>query len=158
VLTCLDVAAWIEPGEDEGIKLREGVGECLGLLAGNFNFRGFSINNDVPDVDFEVSREALRNLLSACLITLTDASVAPAAVLVSAEVSAGVAVLTVRCDPGENSAEATPPFAVAYREIDWSDVQALAVAESVELFRTADQIVMRIPRAIATSPLQIVPV
>jgi C4-dicarboxylate-specific signal transduction histidine kinase len=157
VMTCLDVAAWIEPGEDEGIRLRDGVEECVALLAGNFNFRGFSIGNEVPDIDFEVSREALRNLLSACLITLTDASPAPAEVLVTAEVSAGFAVVTVRCQPSETDPE-NVPFAVAYREIDWSDVQALAVAESVELFRTADQIVMRIPRSVATTPLQIVPV
>lgn len=157
VMTCLDVAAWIEPGEDEGIRLREGVEECVGLLAGNFNFRGFSISNDVPDVDFEVSREALRNLLSACLITLTDAAATPAEVLVKAEVAAGFAVLTVRCETRESGPDAMA-FAVTYRQLDWSDVQALAAAESVELFRTPDQIVMRIPRAIASTPLQIVPV
>lgn len=157
VMTCLDVAAWIEPGEDEGIRLREGVDECVALLAGNFNFRGFGITNDVPNVDFEVSREALRNLLSASLITLTDAASAPADVLVKAEVSAGFAVVTVRVDASESDAEAMP-FAVSYRQLDWADVQALAVAESVELFRTSDQIVMRIPRAVASTPLQIVPV
>ena len=157
VMTCLDVAAWIEPGEDEGIRLREGVDECVALLAGNFNFRGFSISNDVPDVDFDVSREALRNLLSASLITLTDSSAAPVEVLVKAEVSGGFAVLTVRCEARESDPDALP-FAVTYRQLDWSDVQALAVAESVELFRTSDQIVMRIPRAVATTPLQIVPV
>lgn len=157
VMTCLDVAAWIEPGEDEGIRLREGVDECVGLLAGNFNFRGFGISNEVPDVDFEVSREALRNLLSGCLITLTDAAPSQADVLVKAEVSAGFAVVTVRCDAKESDLEAMP-FAVSYRPLDWADVQALAVAESVELFRTADQIVMRIPRAVASTPLQIVPV
>ena len=157
VMTCLDVAAWIEPGEDEGIRLREGVEECVALLAGNFNFRGFSIGNEVPDIDFQVSREALRNLLSAALITLTDSASTPAEVLVKAEVSAGFAVLTVRCEARESDPEALP-FAVIYRQLDWSDVQALAVAESVELFRTAEQIVMRIPRAVATTPLQIVPV
>ena len=157
VMTCLDVAAWIEPGEDEGIRLREGVDECVALLAGNFNFRGFSISNDVPDVDFDVSREALRNLLSASLITLTDSSAAPVEVLVKAEVSGGFAVLTVRCEARESDPDALP-FAVTYRQLDWSDVQALAVAESVELFRTSDQIVIRIPRAVATTPLQIVPV
>ena len=72
VMTCLNVAAWIEPGEDEGIRLRDGVQECVALLAGNSNFRGFSLSNAVAAVDFEVSREALRNLLSAALITLTD--------------------------------------------------------------------------------------
>lgn len=157
VLTCLDVAAWIEPGEDEGIRLRAGVDECVALLAGNFNFRGFSILNEVPDVDFEVSREALRNLLSASLITLTDACATPAEVSLKAEVSGGFAVLTVRCEARQSDPD-TAPFAVGYRQLDWTDVQALAVAESVELFRTADQIVMRIARAVPTRPLQIVPV
>lgn len=157
VMTCLDVAAWIEPGEEEGIRLCDGVEECVGLLAGNFNFRGFSISNEVPEVEFEVSREALRNLLSASLITLTDTATAPADVLIKAEVSAGFAIITVRCDAGDSEPDAIP-FAVTYRQLDWSDVQALAVAESVELFRTAEQIVMRMPRAVATTPLQIVPV
>lgn len=155
VMTCLDVAAWIEPGEEEGIRLREGVEECVGLLAGNFNFRGFSISQEVPDVEFEVSRESLRNLLSAALITLTDAATAPAEVLIKTEVSAGFAVLTIRCEARESDPDAIP-FTVTYRQLEWADVQALAVAEAVELFRTADQVVMRIPRAVATTPLQIV--
>ncbi len=157
VMTCLDVAAWIEPGEDEGIRLCEGVEECVGLLAGNFNFRGFSITNEVPSGEFEVSREALRNLLSASLITLTDAATPPADVLVTAELSGGFAVLTIRLQARESDPELTP-FAVSYRQLDWPDVQALAVAESVELFRTNDQIVMRMPRSVASTPLQIVPV
>lgn len=157
VMTCLDVAAWMEPGEEEGILLRDGVDECLALLAGNFNFRGFSITNEVPGVEFQVSREALRNLLSAALMTLTDASEAPAEVIVNADISAGFAVLTIRCEARAHDPEAVP-FSVSYRELDWSDVQALAVAESVELFRTTDQIVMRIPRSVASTPLQIIPV
>ena len=155
VMTCLEVAAWIEPGEEEGIRLREGVEECVGLLAGNFNFRGFSISQEVPDLEFEVSRESLRNLLSAALITLTDAATAPAEVLIKTEVSAGFAVLTIRCEARESDPDAIP-FTVTYRQLEWADVQALAVAEAVELFRTADQVVMRIPRAVATTPLQIV--
>jgi C4-dicarboxylate-specific signal transduction histidine kinase len=157
VMTCLDVAAWIEPGEDEGIRLRDGVEECVALLAGNFNFRGFTLSNDVADVDFEVSREALRNLLSAALITLTDTATGSCDVQVKAELSGGFALLTVRCEsrPADASLGA---FALSYRPIDWTDVQALAVAESVETFRTSDQIVMRMPRAVATTPLQIVPV
>jgi C4-dicarboxylate-specific signal transduction histidine kinase len=157
VMTCLDVAAWIEPGEDEGIRLRQGVDECVALLAGNFNFRGFSIRNEVPEVEFEVCRESLRNLLSASLITLTDAASTPAEVTIKAEVSSGFAVLTARCDTRESDPEAAP-FEVTYRQLDWADVQALALAESVELFRTTDQIVMRMPKAVATTPLQIVPV
>jgi hypothetical protein len=44
-----------------------------------------------------------------------------------------------------------------YRALEWADVQALALAESIELFRTQDQIVMRVPRMVATTPLQIAP-
>lgn len=157
VMTCLNVTAWIDPGEDEGIRLRDGVEECVALLAGNFNFRGFSLSNGVADVDFEVSREALRNLLSAALITLTDTPTGCYDVQVTAEVSAGFALLTVRCDLRPAEADAIA-FAINYRQIDWADLQALAVAESVELFHTSDQIVMRMPRAVATTPLQIVPV
>jgi len=36
-------------------------------------------------------------------------------------------------------------------------VQALAIAEGIELFRTQEQIVMRVPRMVATTPLQIAP-
>jgi hypothetical protein len=45
-----------------------------------------------------------------------------------------------------------------YRAIDWNDVQALALAEGIELLRTQEQIVMRVPRMVATTPLQIAPV
>lgn len=157
VMTCLDVAAWIEPGEQEVIRLREGIEECVALLAGNLNFRGFTVANEAGPAEFEVSREALRNLLSAALITLTDAAQAPAHVLVTAEVSAGSVVITVRCEAGAKDDEASP-LEVSYRPLDWADVQALAAAESVELFRTADQIVMTMSRAIANTALQIVPV
>lgn len=157
VMTCLNVAAWIQPGEQEGIALLEGVQECIALVAGNFNFRGFTIANEVQAVEFEVSRDALRNLLCAALMTLTDAATAPAHVLVKAEVSAGSAVITVRCETAEADTHA-PSMEASDRTLEWADVQALAVAESVELFRTTDQIVMRMARAVANTALQIVPV
>lgn len=156
VSTCLKVTEWIEPAEDEGVWLREGVQECVTLLQSSFNFRGFSISNDVPEAEFEVSRVALRNLLVASLIALTDAAPGPCDVLIAAEIVSGFAVLTVRCAPRDEDGEGLPSD-VGYRQLEWSDVQALAVAESVELFRTSEQIVIRMPRLIATSPLQIVP-
>src|SRR5438067_3088764 len=56
VASCLKVAAWLEPGEDEGIKLSDGVAECLHLLASNFNFRGFLVESDCPETALQVSR------------------------------------------------------------------------------------------------------
>lgn len=156
VTTCLKVVAWIEPVEDEGIQLHGGVNDCVALLQSNLNFRGFAIRNQVPETEFEVSRVALRNLLAASLITLTDAAKGPRDVVLDAETSAGYAVLSLRCEPPQHDGEALP-FGVAYRELDWADVQALALAESVELVRSDDRIVMRLPRLIATTPLKIAP-
>ncbi|MCM2251461.1 MAG: hypothetical protein NDJ19_03775 [Ramlibacter sp.] len=157
VMDCLKVAAWIEPGEDEGVRLSEGIEDCLALLATNFNFRGFSIVKEVPDTDFEVWRVSLRNLLMASLIALTDAAAHPCEVRVKAEVVGGFAEISVRLAPRQEPSEAVP-FGPSYRHLEWSDVQALATAESVELVRGHEQIVMRMPRAMPTAPLGIVPV
>jgi C4-dicarboxylate-specific signal transduction histidine kinase len=157
VASCLKVAAWIEPGEEQGVRLGDGVDECLALLAGNFNFRGFTVVREVSDPDFQVWRIALRNLLVASLITQTDAASGACDVRVKAEVRNGVAEITVRVTPREDAPDALV-FEPSYRHLDWSDVQALAAAESVELVRTADQIVLRMQRAVATAPLQIAPV
>ena len=157
VANCLRVAAWLEPGEDEGVPLAEGVEDCLSLLASNFNFRGFAVTKELSDSPFQVSRVVLRNLLIASLITLTDAAAGPCEVHIKAQVVAGFAEITVRISPRQDEFEGLP-YEPSYRQLEWSDVQALALAESVELTRGHDQIVMRMPRAIATAPLQIAPV
>jgi hypothetical protein len=156
VANSLHVAAWIEPGEDEGIKLCDGVAECLQLLASNFNFRGFLVDVDCPETGFQVSRVGLRNLLIASLITLTDAAGGPCRVEVRAEVAGNHALVTVRIGPREDDYEGLP-YELTYRQLDWSDVQALALADGVELERGADHISLRIPRQVATAPLQIAP-
>jgi len=157
VANCLKVASWLEPGEDEGVRLAEGVDDCLSLLASNFNFRGFVVSKEVPESAFQVSRVVLRHLLVASLITLTDAAPGPSEVHVKAEVISGMAEISVRITPRQDQFEGLP-FEANYRELEWQDVQALALAESVELVRGNDHIVMRMPRAIANAPLQIAPV
>jgi hypothetical protein len=156
VANCLKVAAWLEPGEDEGIKLRDGVAECLQLLASNFNFRGFLVNTECPDTSFQVSRVVLRNLLIASLITLTDAAGGPCRVDVLGEVEGATALVTVRISPREDEFDGLP-YEPTYRQLEWADVQALALAEGVELDRGDDHISLRMPRQIATAPLQIAP-
>ncbi len=156
VAGCLKVATWIEPGEDESVRVAEGVDECLALVSGNFNFRGFVVQREVSDNPFQVSRVVLRNLLVASLITLTDAAAGPCEVRVSAEISSGMAEIMVRISPRQDEFEGLP-FEPTYRQLEWSDVQALALAESVELVRGQDHILMRIPRAVPMAPLQIAP-
>jgi len=156
VANCLKVAAWLVPGEDEGIKLGDGVDECVALLASNFNFRGFTVNAQCTDASFQVSRVVLRNLLIASLITLTDAAAGPSHVEVKAEVDGTTAQVSVRVTPREDEFDGLP-YEASYRQLDWADVQALAVAEGVDLVRGDDHISLRLPRHLATAPLQIAP-
>ena len=156
VANCLKVAAWIEPGEDESVKLCDGIAECVGLLASNFNFRGFLVETECADTNLQVSRVVLRNLLIASLITLTDASGGPCRVEVIGEADGPTGQVTVRTRPREDDYEGLP-YEPGYRHLDWSDVQALALAEGVDLVRGDDFIQLRMPRHLATAPLQIAP-
>jgi len=156
VASCLKVAAWIEPGEDESIKLCDGVAECLHLLASNFNFRGFLVESECPDTSFQVSRVVLRNLLIASLITLTDAAGGPCRVAVHVDVEGAAALINVRISPREDDYEGLP-YEPTYRQLEWTDVQALAQAEGIELERGSDHISLRMPRQVPTAPLQIAP-
>jgi hypothetical protein len=75
---------------------------------------------------------------------------------VTAEVVSGFAELSVRVTPRQGVDGL--PFEPAYRSLEWADVQALAAAESVELVRGADHILLRMPRSVATVPLEIAPI
>jgi hypothetical protein len=157
VTTCLKVSSWIDPGEDDTVALHEGVQECVSLMAGGLNFRGFALVSEVPTSEFEVSRGGLRTLLAASLITLADTAPAAGELQVRAELSGTHALLTVTCVPEGDEAQ-RPPVDPAAPRIDWNDVQALAASEQVELFRTGNQVTMRLPRAVASSPLRMAPI
>lgn len=157
VANCLKVAAWIEPQEDEGVRLAAGIEDCIALLASNFNFRGFLVEKELSEAPFQVSTVALRNLLIACLITLTDAAGGPCVVSLRAVVIDGLAEITVRVAPRTDGYEALS-YGLGYRQIQWTDVMSLANAESVEIIREPDKIVLRMPRVVANTPLQIAPV
>jgi hypothetical protein len=158
VANCLKVASWLEPGaEDESVRLADGVEECMALLASNFNFRGFVVHKELAENNFQVSRVVLRNLLVAALITLTDAAAGPCELRVKAEVVSGMAEISVRISPRQDELEGLP-YEASYRQLEWSDVQALALAESVDLVRGTDHIIMRMPRAVPMAPLQIAPI
>jgi hypothetical protein len=131
--SCLDVVSWLAPEEGATSGVVEGVRECSSLLATSLSFRGYALRNEVAEVDGKVPRSAIRNLLTAVLIQGTDEQVPPAELVLTAESqSRGVQLtLTLRPTSGDKgfSTEA------GYRPLEWSDVEALAAAEGVELDR-----------------------
>ena len=135
--SCLDVVTWLAPDEEVLTTAEAGVRECLGLVATSLTFRGYAMRNEVAAIPREIRRSALRNVLTAILMHATDQNPAPADIVLSAEAEAAglTLTLTLRRTEGEPTFTGEP----AYRRLDWSDVEALAGAESVQLARTGNQ-------------------
>lgn len=135
--SCLDVVSWLAPEGDVVSTTGEGVRECLGLLATSLTFRGYTVRNEVGAVTGEVRRCAIRNVLTAAIIHITDETPSPADLVLSAEASPGALVLTLTLRPTEGEQGFTTE--AGYRALRWADVEALAAAESVELVREGRQ-------------------
>jgi C4-dicarboxylate-specific signal transduction histidine kinase len=144
--SCLDVVTWLAPDEDVTITAAEGIRECLGLLATSLTFRGYALRNDAGAVEGTVRRSAIRNVLTAALINATDENPAPAEIVLAIQPHAEALVLSLTLRPTEGEPGFTPE--AAYRPIEWSDVEALAAAESVSVSREGRQrVLISIPLA-----------
>ena len=157
VARCLDVCTWVEPAEDDTVWLREGVAEVVQLLSTSLNFRGVDLHTELGDGDFIVCRSAVRFLLAAAILTVTDAAPAPGQVAVRTEQSATHGVVAIEWQPGPEGAF-TQPHEPGQAPLAWAEVQALAVQHDVELLRNGQAIILRLPRALVTKPLKLAPV
>jgi hypothetical protein len=159
VARCLEVCTWMEPAEDDTITLREGVAEIVRLLSTSLSFRGFELRSEAPegDGDFEVSRSAARFLLAAAILTLTDSAPAPGGVTVRTEQSSTHGVVAVEWEARPESGF-TQMHESGEAPLSWVEVQALATQHGVELLRNGHAIILRLPRALVTTPLKMVPV
>ncbi|MCC2675350.1 MAG: hypothetical protein K0R58_2297 [Ramlibacter sp.] len=157
VSRCLEVCTWMDPGEDDGATLREGVSEVIRLLSTSLNFRGFDLRTELGDGDFAVSRSAVRFLLAAAILTLADSATAPGEIVVRTELSSSVGVIAI-----EYQAQPEGTFTQMHEQgeapLAWAEVQALAVQHDAELLRNGNAIILRLPRAVVTTPLKMVPV
>jgi len=135
--SCLDVVTWLAPEEEMQTTASEGVRECLGLLATSLTFRGYALRNEVQPVPGEVRRAAIRNVLTAAMIHATDENPPPADLVLSAEPSPAALLLTLTLRPTQGNQGFSTE--AGYRPLEWSDVEALAAAEAVELKREGRQ-------------------
>lgn len=129
----LDFVSWLAPEPGVLVPLSLGVDECVRLLRTHFSFRGFALRSEVAAAQL-VSRSALRMLLPAVLFGLADHADSPAEVVVTAASAPGGLLLQVQVLPASGSKGFAAP--AAYRPLAWSEVEALARSEGVELART----------------------
>jgi hypothetical protein len=137
VQSCLDVVAWLAPEDGTTAPLDGAAQECVDLLRSNFSFRGFAMREGLAAPGATVARAALRAVLPACLLSLTDHAQAPAEVIVTTAADSAQASVTVEVKPGDGPAgfAGDPP----YRLVAWREVEDLARAEGVALAREGDR-------------------
>ena len=133
----INLITWVAPKENGVVALQAGVDECVALLRTDLAFRGFNLVNDITANDnATTSVFALRTVLTAALLTLTDASTAPASVALSAVAEAGLT--RVRIDVSSKDGLSGSDDIRSYRKLSWDDLSLLAAAEQVSLSHGAD--------------------
>ena len=135
--SCLDVVTWLAPEDNARVAPLEGVRECLSLLATSLTFRGYTIRDEVTEAAGLVSRPAMRTVLTAALLQITDENKAPASVVLTSSADANAFVIEFALRPGEGETGFAPK--ASYRALAWSDLQALAQAEGVQCTREGRQ-------------------
>ncbi|MEO7401072.1 MAG: hypothetical protein ABIV07_09955 [Polaromonas sp.] len=127
------VMSWVEPKPADTLAFDAGVRECLGLLSMECRFKGFVIVNEIAGIHAELSSRALRSVLSATLLALSDLSRGPAKLLVRARAMPDGIALSIDLRPTEGRASRVRM--TDYRPLKWRDVEILALAECVGLTR-----------------------
>ncbi|WP_395056612.1 hypothetical protein [Polaromonas sp.] len=141
----MGLLTWLAPKENSVGPLHASVEECVGMLATELAFRGFSVSNTIASSDMATSVFALRSVFTAALIALTDAALTPSSIVISSEAVDGQlrVVISVSSEPGAVAAEEPQ----SYRKLGWDDVQALATAEQVGLSHAAGRVDMQFTAA-----------
>jgi hypothetical protein len=147
--SCVDIVTWLAPDEQARCTSALGVAECLSLIATGFTFRGFNLRDDGSDVAGEVRRAAFRNVVTGAFLWLSDEHQPPAQISIHAESANEGLVIALALAPIEGN----PGFATGptYRPLTWSDLQALADADGVELARDGAALRITLPWALASA-------
>lgn len=140
---CTNITTWMAPETGELMALDAGVRESVGLLATMLHFCGFRLANAIENMPVQVPQGALRMMMNAVLLEVTDTLNEPADLKLSATVQEGEAIVVLQISPhGEGSVDR---YDESYRNLVWADVEALAFAEQVGLSREDGQITLAFP-------------
>jgi hypothetical protein len=141
---CLDVIGWLSGDGGEEVPLEQAVRETVGLLKGSLGFRGFTLREDLPGASHPVPRAAMRQVLPACLLWLTDHAGPPAQVTLGLGRAPGRGgpALLLSLEPTEGEAGSAPE--PACRPLSLAEVQALAEAEGLRVHHEGDQLALEL--------------
>ena len=148
----LDLIGWVSTDPEARVPLEKGLQDALHLVASELSFRGFKCANQTQGVADEVALSHVRGVFLAAVLALTDEAAAPATVRLTALREGNHMVVTIALTDRGLFTEKAPNAEfqlslAAYRDIDWSDVGAMATADGVPVQNTPTQAILRFPVA-----------
>ena len=139
--SCIATIGWVAPEAASVTTLGQGVIECMALLSAELGMRGFDLMPNMQGADALVPQPALRDVLTASLLALTDALTRPADIELTAATIDGRVELRIEAHAADRVADAVDRQ--IFRPIQWDDVAALAAADAVGVIRGLDCVVLR---------------
>lgn len=134
IKSVINLLTWVRPKPAATQPFDAGMEECATVLLNEFKLKGFAIANEVSQVPAEFSSRALRSVVSAALVCLSDQSAAPGTLTLRAQVFSDRIDLSIDLRPNEQQ-QARTVIANGYRLLNWRDMELLAGAEAVGLAR-----------------------
>ena len=147
--SCRSIVEWLRP--DAGATpLGDGVAQCLKLAGDDWPLRGIEATTDLKAADALVDTAALRELLIASLLALTDMHPGTLDIVVQSVADAEDVELKLHSRAADRRAGMPP--AAHERRFTWADVQMLAKAHGVACSCQADGAALRLRRIAAAPP------
>jgi hypothetical protein len=148
--SCRSIVEWLRPDAGAATALGDGVAECLKLAGDDWPLRGIEATTDLKAGDAVVDKAALRELLIASLLALTDMHPGTLDILIQSAADAEDVELKLHSRAADRRASMPP--AAHERRFTWADVQMLAKAHGAACTCQADAATLRLRRLAAAPP------
>lgn len=136
--SCQDVLSWLAADEQTFVSASVVVGECISKLRSSLSFRSFAIQYGQSSLDIPVRQVAVREVLTAALIALSDQAKGLDEIVVTLLGLPNAVEIAIQLRKGANESSAEKN---AYRVLKWSDVQLLATTHGVQFCRDSDELI-----------------
>ncbi len=145
VATVLRLMNWLAPRDSDLATVNSAVDEALAMMATELSFRGFSVVNQIANLQTSLPRSIVRGVFTASLMALTDQANGAAEVVVSAELTHdGELLLQISLEHGGTADLAGMEGRMqSYRVVEWDDVRALANEEDVGFSHDPNRVQLR---------------
>lgn len=134
---------WVAPRALADVAVEAGLAECVSLLATGLRFRGFALIHEAGPLSAKVPGHALRSVLPAAILQLSDSSPGPADLHLRAQPSGAQVSIEIRRVLADRVNENLMP--ADYRPLQWADVCVLAEAESIVLQQSGSSVQLLMP-------------